>query len=241
MTDKTLTRMDLSEAVFREVGLSRNESAQLVESVLEHLSDALVRGEQVKISSFGTFSVRDKSARIGRNPKTGEEVPINPRRVLTFRPSHLMKDRVAEGHLRWDSLGEFLALAVSIEDLAEKTGNDKARILASALDKANAAFLENNKSPSRKVNEMDNRGSHFYLAMYWAQAMAGQTDDPELAAGFAPLAEALASQEEQILRELIECQGEPVDIGGYYHPDEARTSAAMRPSATLNAALATLG
>ncbi len=98
MAEKTLTRMDLSEAVFREVGLSRNESAQLVETVLEHLSDALVRGEQVKISSFGTFSVRDKSARVGRNPKTGEEVPINPRRVLTFRPSHLMKDRVADGN-----------------------------------------------------------------------------------------------------------------------------------------------
>ena len=98
MASKTLTRMDLSEAVFREVGLSRNESAQLVESVLDHMSDALVAGEQVKISSFGTFSVRDKTARIGRNPKTGEEVPINPRRVLTFRPSHLMKDRVADGN-----------------------------------------------------------------------------------------------------------------------------------------------
>ena len=98
MPNKTLTRMDLSEAVFREVGLSRNESAQLIEAVLEHMSDALVDGEQVKISSFGTFSVRDKTARVGRNPKTGEEVPINPRRVLTFRPSHLMKDRVAEGN-----------------------------------------------------------------------------------------------------------------------------------------------
>ena len=98
MPNKTLTRMDLSEAVFREVGLSRNESAQLVEAVLEHMSDALVEGEQVKISSFGTFSVRAKTARVGRNPKTGEEVPINPRRVLTFRPSHLMKDRVAEGN-----------------------------------------------------------------------------------------------------------------------------------------------
>ena len=98
MPNKTLTRMDLSEAVFREVGLSRNESAQLVEAVLEHMSDALVDGEQVKISSFGTFSVRDKTARVGRNPKTGEEVPINPRRVLTFRPSHLMKARVAEGN-----------------------------------------------------------------------------------------------------------------------------------------------
>lgn len=98
MGEKTLTRMDLSEAVFREVGLSRNESSQLVESMLEHMSDALVRGEQVKISSFGTFTVRDKSARVGRNPKTGEEVPIQPRRVLTFRPSHLMKDRVAAGN-----------------------------------------------------------------------------------------------------------------------------------------------
>ncbi|KKN26905.1 hypothetical protein LCGC14_0870070 [marine sediment metagenome] len=100
MADTTLTRMDLSEAVFREVGLSRNESAQLVEAVLEYMSDALVQGEQVKISSFGTFSVRDKTARVGRNPKTGEEVPINPRRVLTFRPSHLMKDRVANGNKR---------------------------------------------------------------------------------------------------------------------------------------------
>lgn len=98
MSEKTLTRMDLSEAVFREVGLSRNESAQLVESVLDHMSDALVNGEQVKISSFGTFSIREKNARMGRNPKTGEEVPINPRRVLTFRPSHLMKDRVAAGN-----------------------------------------------------------------------------------------------------------------------------------------------
>ncbi|MGR3320674.1 MAG: integration host factor subunit alpha [Pseudooceanicola sp.] len=98
MSGKTLTRMDLSEAVFREVGLSRNESSQLVESVLNHVSDALVEGEQVKISSFGTFSVRDKAARMGRNPKTGTEVPIKPRRVLTFRPSHLMKERVAEGN-----------------------------------------------------------------------------------------------------------------------------------------------
>ena len=98
MSEKTLTRMDLSEAVFREVGLSRNESAQLVESILDHMSDALVQGEQVKISSFGTFSVREKAARVGRNPKTGEPAPIPPRRVLTFRPSHLMKDRVAAGN-----------------------------------------------------------------------------------------------------------------------------------------------
>jgi len=100
MAEKTLTRMDLSEAVFREVGLSRNDSSQLVESVLEHMSDALVQGDSVKISSFGTFSVRSKAARVGRNPKTGEEVPIHPRRVLTFRPSHLMKDKVAAGNKR---------------------------------------------------------------------------------------------------------------------------------------------
>ncbi len=100
MANRTLTRMDLSEAVFNEVGLSRNDSAQLVESVLHHMSDALVSGESVKISSFGTFSVRDKAARVGRNPKTGEEVPIHPRRVLTFRPSHLMKDKVADGNRR---------------------------------------------------------------------------------------------------------------------------------------------
>ena len=98
MSEKTLTRMDLSDAVFREVGLSRNESAQLVEGVLQHMSDSLVKGDQVKISSFGTFSIRDKAARVGRNPKTGEEVPIHPRRVLTFRPSHLMKERVAAGN-----------------------------------------------------------------------------------------------------------------------------------------------
>ncbi len=98
MSDKTLTRMDLSESVFREVGLSRNESADLVESVLKHMSDALASGQNVKISSFGTFGLRDKTARIGRNPKTGEEVPIHPRRVLTFRPSHLMKERVADGN-----------------------------------------------------------------------------------------------------------------------------------------------
>ena len=152
-------------------------------------------------------------------------------------PKHVQQF-VAEGHLRWDSLGEFLALAVSIEDLAGKSGNAKAAVLADALDRANAAFLENNKSPSRKVNEMDNRGSHFYLAMYWAKAIAEQEDDADLAAAFGPLADALSSQEDRILKELIDCQGDPVDIGGYYHPDENKTSAAMRPSATLNNALA---
>jgi isocitrate dehydrogenase len=155
-------------------------------------------------------------------------------------PKHVQQF-TAEGHLRWDSLGEFLALAVSIEDLAEKSGNARARILAGALDAANAKFLDNNKAPSRKVNELDNRGSHYYLAMYWAEALTAQADDADLAATFVPVAEALTSGEETILAELIDCQGSPVDIGGYYHPDEEKTSAAMRPSATLNAALAKLG
>jgi isocitrate dehydrogenase len=154
-------------------------------------------------------------------------------------PKHVQQF-VGEGHLRWDSLGEFLALAVSIEDLAEKSDNDKARVLAIALDQANARFLKNNKSPSRKVNELDNRGSHYYLAMYWADALVSQTDNAELSAKFAPVAKLLADQEESILQELTDAQGEAVDIGGYYHPSEELTAKAMRPSATLNAALATI-
>ena len=154
-------------------------------------------------------------------------------------PKHVQQF-VGEGHLRWDSLGEFLALAVSIEDLAEKSDNDKARVLAIALDQANARFLKNNKSPSRKVNELDNRGSHYYLAMYWADALVSQTDNAALSAKFAPVAKLLADQEESILQELIDAQGEAVDIGGYFHPSEELTAKAMRPSATLNAALATI-
>ena len=151
-------------------------------------------------------------------------------------PKHVQQF-VAEGHLRWDSLGEFLALAVSIEDLASKTGNDKARVLANALDQANAKFLDNNKSPSRKVNELDNRGSHFYLAMYWAKALADQSDDAELSAQFAPIATQLADNEAKIVEELNAAQGEAVDIGGYYRPDSKLTAAAMRPSVTLNTLL----
>ena len=148
-------------------------------------------------------------------------------------PKHVQQF-VAEGHLRWDSLGEFLALAVSIEDLAAKTGNDKARVLAEALDQANAKFLDTNKSPSRKVNELDNRGSHFYLAMYWAEALAAQSDDQDLQAQFSPIAAHLADNEKKIVDELNAAQGSPVDIGGYYHPDPELTANAMRPSATLN-------
>jgi isocitrate dehydrogenase len=155
-------------------------------------------------------------------------------------PKHVQQF-VEEGHLRWDSLGEFLALAVSIEDLANKSGNAKARVLAAALDQANATFLENNKSPSRKVNELDNRGSHYYLARYWADALVKQTDDADLSARFTPVAKALAEQEAAILQELDDAQGRPVNIGGYYHPDEELTSRAMRPSTTLNTALAGIG
>jgi len=151
-------------------------------------------------------------------------------------PKHVQQF-VAEGHLRWDSLGEFLALAVSIEDLAEKTGNDKARVLAEALDQANAKFLDNNKSPSRKVNELDNRGSHYYLAMYWAEALAAQTDDEDLRTQFTPIATQLSDNEAKIVEELNAAQGNSVDIGGYYHPDPEMTANAMRPSATLNALL----
>ncbi len=148
-------------------------------------------------------------------------------------PKHVQQF-VSEGHLRWDSLGEYLALAVSIEDLAEKTDNDRARVLAGALNEANGRYLSENRAPSRKVNELDNRGSSFYLTMYWAEALAGQDDDAELAARFAPVAESLAANEQRIIEELNAAQGEPVDIGGYYQPDDGKASNAMRPSATLN-------
>jgi isocitrate dehydrogenase len=155
-------------------------------------------------------------------------------------PKHVQQF-VAEGHLRWDSLGEFLALAVSIEDLARKTGNEKARVLADALDQANAKFLDSNKSPSRKVHELDNRGSQFYLAMYWAEALVAQDDDADLKAHFEPVAAQLAENETKIVDELNAAQGDPVDIGGYYRPDPQLTSAAMRPSATLNDILDAIG
>ena len=142
---------------------------------------------------------------------------------------------VEENHLRWDSLGEFLALAVSIEDLAMKTNNDKAKVLAAALDKANSLFLNNNKSPSRKTGELDIRGSHFYLAMYWAKALAEQDDDAELKAIFTPVAKQLSENEDKIVAELNAVQGSAADIGGYYRPNKALASKVMRPSQTLNA------
>src|SRR6478735_5267086 len=152
-------------------------------------------------------------------------------------PKHV-KQLVEENHLRWDSLGEFLALAVSLEDLGIKTGNKQATILAKALDAATGRLLDNNKNPSRKTGELDNRGSQFYLAMYWAQELAAQTDDQEMAEHFAALADALTENEDAIVAELAEAQGKPVDIGGYYAADSDTTTAVMRPSKTFNAALA---
>lgn len=154
-------------------------------------------------------------------------------------PKHVQQ-LVKENYLRWDSLGEFLALAVSFEHLATTTGNARAQVLADTLDRATGTFLNEDKSPSRKLGGIDNRGSHFYLAMYWAQELAGQTDDAELAKAFAPLAQTLTEKEQTIVDELIAVQGSPVDIGGYYQPDPAKAAAVMRPSATLNEALATL-
>lgn len=151
-------------------------------------------------------------------------------------PKHVQQF-VEENHLRWDSLGEFLALAVSIEDLAEKTNNNKAKVLADALDKANCKFLENNKSPSRKVKELDNRGSHFYLCMYWADELAKQSDDTELKDVFTPIANSLNDQEQAIVSELNEAQGVKIEMGGYYHADDSLVAKAMRPSASFNSIL----
>ncbi|WP_225846609.1 NADP-dependent isocitrate dehydrogenase [Streptomyces sp. HPF1205] len=155
-------------------------------------------------------------------------------------PKHVQQ-LVKEDYLRWDSLGEFFALAASFEHLARAGGNARARILADTLDRATGTFLNEDKSPSRRVGGIDNRGSHFYLALYWAQELAGQSEDPKLAEAFAGLAATLAEQEETIVGELIAVQGGPADIGGYYHPDPAKASAVMRPSATFNQALASLG
>ena len=151
-------------------------------------------------------------------------------------PKHVQQ-LVEEDHLRWDSLGEFLALAVSLEDLGQKTGNKEATLLSKTLDTATGKLLDNNKNPSPKTGQLDNRGSQFYLAMYWAQELAAQTEDKALAAKFAPMAKALADNEQKIVAELAEVQGKPADIGGYYLMDAKKTDAVMRPSGTLNAAL----
>jgi isocitrate dehydrogenase len=152
-------------------------------------------------------------------------------------PKHVQQ-LVEENHLRWDSLGEFLALAVSLEDLGLKTGNAQAKILAKTLDTATGKLLDNNKNPSPKTGQLDNRGSQFYLAMYWAQELAAQTEDTALQGKFKKLAETLAANEKKIVDELAAVQGKPVDIGGYYLADPEKFTAVMRPSATLNATLA---
>jgi isocitrate dehydrogenase len=152
-------------------------------------------------------------------------------------PKHVQQ-LAKENHLRWDSLGEFLALAVSLEFLADKDDNARAKLLGKALDDATGALLENGRSPSRKVGELDNRGSHFYLALYWAQALAEQSADNELAETFAALAQRLASEEEKIVGELNDVQGEPVELGGHYYYDRKKADEIMRPSATFNAAIA---
>ena len=154
-------------------------------------------------------------------------------------PKHVQQF-IAEDYLRWDSLGEFLALGASFEHLANTAGNARAQVLADALDAANAKFLDNDRSPGRKLGTIDNRGSHFYIALYWAQALAEQTTDAELASKFTALAKALEASEAKIVEELVAVQGNAVDIGGYYKPDMDALSKAMRPSATLNDALATL-
>ena len=151
-------------------------------------------------------------------------------------PKHVQQF-LAEGHLRWDSLGEFLALGVSLEELGKQTGNQNDLVLAKTLNQATGKFLDENRSPSRKVKELDNRGSHFYLALYWAQALAAQTDDGELKDQFSGLASELTEHEATIVGELNDVQGSPVDIGGYYHPAPEKAEAAMRASRTFNTAL----
>ena len=152
-------------------------------------------------------------------------------------PKHVQQ-LVEENHLRWDSLGEFLALAVSLEELGIKEDNARAKLVAKALDAATGQLLDNNKSPSRRTGELDNRGSHFYLAKFWAEALANQDEDAELKAKFAPLAQALAANEDKIVAELAAVQGKAVDIGGYYKVDPSKVDTVMRPSATLNEILA---
>jgi isocitrate dehydrogenase len=154
-------------------------------------------------------------------------------------PKHVQQV-LQENHLRWDSLGEFLAIAVSLEELGQKNSNKRAEVLGQALDKATGRLLEENKSPSRKVGELDNRGSHFYLSKFWSEELAAQSDDKDLAEKMGPLAKQMNEQEAQILKELSDAQGNPADLGGYYHLDKAKADKVMRPSATFNKILESL-
>jgi len=154
-------------------------------------------------------------------------------------PKHV-EQFLQDNYLRWDSLGEFFALAASLEHLSQTANAPKAKVLADTLDAATGKFLEHDRSPGRKLGTIDNRGSHFYLALYWAQELAAQTQDPELSKIFAPVAASLTLNEGKVVSELNAVQGKPVDLGGYYQPDDAKATAALRPSATLNQILASL-
>jgi len=214
-----------------------------IDTAVRHTMDRLRHGEDT-ISATGNV-LRDYLTdlfpilELGTSAKMYSIVPLMKGGGLYetgaggSAPKHVQQFE-AENHLRWDSLGEFLALTVSLEDLAEKSNNPQALVLAKALDAATEKLLENNKSPSRKTGEPDNRASHYYLAAYWAEALAQQSDDAELKSRFAPLAEALFANEDKIISELVDIQGSPVDMGGYYFPDSDKLDAAMRPSATLN-------
>ncbi|MFT4298776.1 MAG: NADP-dependent isocitrate dehydrogenase [Aeromicrobium sp.] len=223
--------------------LSPEEATKLsVERIREGLNTISVTGNVLRDYNTDLFPILE----LGTSAKMLSVVPlINGGGLFETgaggsAPKHVQQ-LVEENYLRWDSLGEFLALAVSLEHLAQTTHNPRAQVLADTLDRATGSFLDHDRSPGRKLGTIDNRGSHFYLALYWAQELAAQSEDAELAAAFGPLAEALAAKEETIVAELIAVQGSPADIGGYYQPDVAKASAVMRPSATLNETLATLG
>ena len=164
---------------------------------------------------------------------------VRDRRAGSSAPKHV-EQFLQENYLRWDSLGEFFAIAASLEHLSIVAKHAKAKVLADTLDQATGKFLENDKSPGRKLSTIDNRGSHFHLALYWAQALAAQTSDSSLAATFKPVAEKLTANESKIVAELLAVQGKPADVGGYYQPDDAKASAALRPSKTFNDILASV-
>jgi len=239
-------RLSSTPAVFW-LDAARAHDAQVIAKVERYLKDHDTNGLDIRILS----PVEATAFSLERIRKGQDTISVTGNVLLMAggglfetgaggsAPKHVQQF-VEEDYLRWDSLGEFLALAASLEHLAQRYDNKAAAVLAKALDEANGTFLDNDRSPGRKLGTIDNRGSHFYLAMYWAQALAEQNDDAALKARFAPLAEALASNEQTIVDELVAVQGKAVDIGGYYRPDLAKAGPAMRPSATFNAALAKL-
>jgi isocitrate dehydrogenase len=259
----TRARLSNTPAVFW-LDKNRAHDAQIIQKVERYLKDHDTGGLDIRIrfsldrirAGKDTISVTGNVLRdyltdlfpileLGTSAKMLSVVPLMSGGGLFetgaggSAPKHVQQFQ-QEGYLRWDSLGEFLALGASLEHLARKFDNPRAQVLAETLDQAISRILDNNKSPARKVGEIDNRGSHFYLALYWAQALAAQTRDKDIQARFTTLAKTLADNEAKINAELIAAQGKPVEMGGYYHPDLDKTSKAMRPSATLNAALATI-